>query len=471
MKATELSHTQPGGIKRKKKKTNQQNRQLRNPVEEQACPEPDSIDTMIQKSKQPIILVSTADQTDNAQPSRTRHLQFYKQSIESTTCKLCHQIFIVPITSLCQHTFCADCIYNHTQTSSLCPTCSQPLTSFSRPGLCYDQITEELARDTYSPEDLTRRTARSQSASLLVQDLTHRNPLQSTALSHNNAISSEPSSHLQASHRAQLKRDSSHIAERTETELSRPTCEAPNEAKRHHIQASSVASEACIRNMTLSPESKEADVCEIVSVDDGVSSREASSESESIHDDVSSQVTSEIVSPSLQSKVASEQDNADDGDEQDESEDGESASDSSSVEYLQQVGLASSEGTTPSEQTQGDLMNEEEASYKVGKDPQNGAGEQIGQIQSASESDDDDPDDDDEDEDEGKDVDNLYGNAAKEPYFVEQGVYSFSRQQDGVQTCDNAADGEKQSDDNEPFSESGDDSEVELVAHCVQARR
>ena len=36
-------------------------------------------------------------------------------------CLICFDIFMKPVTDLCGHTFCKNCIYNHLKVNSLCP--------------------------------------------------------------------------------------------------------------------------------------------------------------------------------------------------------------------------------------------------------------------------------------------------------------------------------------------------------------
>ncbi|KAF9009062.1 hypothetical protein BDQ17DRAFT_97828 [Cyathus striatus] len=57
--------------------------------------------------------------------------RFEKDLLSELTCEICFVIFYQPITTPCQHTFCAKCLHRSLDHSSNCPICRQQLPGFS----------------------------------------------------------------------------------------------------------------------------------------------------------------------------------------------------------------------------------------------------------------------------------------------------------------------------------------------------
>ncbi|KAF8913920.1 PUA-like domain-containing protein [Gymnopilus junonius] len=67
-------------------------------------------------------LIPTSE--DNTAPT-----DFDKKLLEELTCHICYVLFYQPVTTPCQHTFCAKCLQRSLDHSSVCPICRQELPS------------------------------------------------------------------------------------------------------------------------------------------------------------------------------------------------------------------------------------------------------------------------------------------------------------------------------------------------------
>ncbi|KAF8655226.1 hypothetical protein AX16_003133 [Volvariella volvacea WC 439] len=88
---------------------------------------------------------STADQPrvltqlhPHSRHSRKRSLdptdilaRFKKELLAELTCEICFTLLFQPVTTPCQHTFCAKCLQRSQDHSQLCPLCRQPLPGYS----------------------------------------------------------------------------------------------------------------------------------------------------------------------------------------------------------------------------------------------------------------------------------------------------------------------------------------------------
>lgn len=63
-------------------------------------------------------------------------------------CSVCKDFYNVPMSSKCQHTFCAGCVkfdYNNKTTALCCPICENSFTNFTQ--LCKNTVIEELIKE------------------------------------------------------------------------------------------------------------------------------------------------------------------------------------------------------------------------------------------------------------------------------------------------------------------------------------
>ncbi|TFK75887.1 hypothetical protein BDN72DRAFT_756486 [Pluteus cervinus] len=57
--------------------------------------------------------------------------RFKKELLAELTCEICYTLLFQPVTTPCQHTFCAKCLQRSQDHSRLCPLCRQPLPGYS----------------------------------------------------------------------------------------------------------------------------------------------------------------------------------------------------------------------------------------------------------------------------------------------------------------------------------------------------
>lgn len=88
-------------------------------------------------------------------PSNTEHDILLSHLESHYQCSICTQILFDPITLICQHTFCRDCLVQHMKTSKKCPTCQKHffLPSTNTTFIIRDAIFD-LQSKIYPPEKL-----------------------------------------------------------------------------------------------------------------------------------------------------------------------------------------------------------------------------------------------------------------------------------------------------------------------------
>lgn len=62
---------------------------------------------------------------------RTTMVEFEKELQAELTCEICFVLLYCPVTTPCQHTFCAKCLHRSLDHSAVCPLCRSQLPNFS----------------------------------------------------------------------------------------------------------------------------------------------------------------------------------------------------------------------------------------------------------------------------------------------------------------------------------------------------
>ena len=63
-------------------------------------------------------------------PPSDAHTEFDKKLLEELTCHICYVLFYRPVTTPCQHTFCAKCLQRSLDHSTTCPVCRKELPTY-----------------------------------------------------------------------------------------------------------------------------------------------------------------------------------------------------------------------------------------------------------------------------------------------------------------------------------------------------
>ncbi|KAJ7068293.1 PUA-like domain-containing protein [Mycena amicta] len=77
------------------------------------------------------LLASSARQRDDNPPSSLERPAFGKDLLSELSCEICFTLLYNPVTTPCQHTFCAKCLHRSLDHSNLCPLCRETLPGFS----------------------------------------------------------------------------------------------------------------------------------------------------------------------------------------------------------------------------------------------------------------------------------------------------------------------------------------------------
>ncbi|PCH41212.1 hypothetical protein WOLCODRAFT_151254, partial [Wolfiporia cocos MD-104 SS10] len=64
-------------------------------------------------------------------PRRAPHVDFEKELLAELTCEICFALLVQPLTTPCQHTFCAGCLHRALDHSRACPLCRAPLPDYA----------------------------------------------------------------------------------------------------------------------------------------------------------------------------------------------------------------------------------------------------------------------------------------------------------------------------------------------------
>jgi hypothetical protein len=103
----------------------------------------------------------------NSSSSHVEHAMTKNQLtvvIDDVTCSICQDVFVVPFSLECEHTFCADCIskwFNSCRTSTIqCPLCRKDALRSPHHARELDSLITKMIEPTLSSEDRVSRCTR-----------------------------------------------------------------------------------------------------------------------------------------------------------------------------------------------------------------------------------------------------------------------------------------------------------------------